>query len=366
MIQSLLGEFRFKLQRYVDSAGVTSDFFSEKGFFQANLRSSLLNEYLERGILVYSYRELSKHIGKVFGIQLSPSGIDNCILQAGEETSKSLQSSIALSQQNSMPPIVKAAEMDLYAETAQEAHLFYDGIGVKRQAAVRSDNPDKAAYQKYKSNKNKPKKVNSDIAVLQVGDEIQYALGGLDSQGEQLYSTMECVQYLLKKTYENNPKPLRLVAITDGASNIRTNLTEYIDTDICIILDWYHLEKKVYSLNSMFSVGNSKDKKKHAQSILAWLWEGNVPQALSYMGKLGIKNQEKYQELTDYLQRHQHEIVNYKKRKEVGGVIGSGRGEKANDTIIAKRQKNAALAWSDVGSNALGIMAMKHLNKTNK
>lgn len=83
------------------------------------------------------------------------------------------------------------------------------------------------------------------------------------------------------------------------------------------------------------------------------------------MEKLSIRNQEKYQEFVDYLQRHEGEIINYEKRKEVGGVIGACRREKANDTIIAQRQKNGARAWFYMGSTALATIVAKYINQSN-
>lgn len=44
-------------------------------------------------------------------------------------------------------------------------------------------------------------------------------------------------------------------------------------------------------------------------------------------------------------------------------TIGSGRGEKANDVIVAKRQKKKGRSWSKKGSRALAILKVEQLNK---
>jgi hypothetical protein len=43
-------------------------------------------------------------------------------------------------------------------------------------------------------------------------------------------------------------------------------------------------------------------------------------------------------------------------------VIGSGRVEKACDSVIGKRQKHKAMSWSKIGSRSLAILKAVELN----
>ena len=48
--------------------------------------------------------------------------------------------------------------------------------------------------------------------------------------------------------------------------------------------------------------------------------------------------------------------------KIVNKVVGSGRVEKACDSVIGKRQKHKAMSWSIVGSRSLAILKVVELN----
>ncbi len=78
------------------------------------------------------------------------------------------------------------------------------------------------------------------------------------------------------------------------------------------------------------------------------------------MATINVKNKEVLEQLITYLEKHKAEIIDYDKRKKAGKTLGSGRGEKANDQLIGRRQKDKAIAWSDNGSKALAIIATKY------
>ena len=92
------------------------------------------------------------------------------------------------------------------------------------------------------------------------------------------------------------------------------------------------------------------------------LWVGNTAKALDKLRNYQVKNVEKQQELIGYLEKNIPYIIDYKRRKEIGKSIGSGRMEKAGDLIIAKRQKEKAMSWSEKGSNALAVITAMYKN----
>ncbi len=62
------------------------------------------------------------------------------------------------------------------------------------------------------------------------------------------------------------------------------------------------------------------------------------------------KNQAKLDELRGYLQARQAWIPNYRQRRIECKYIGNAHVEKANDLIVARRQKNRCMQWSEAMS----------------
>jgi hypothetical protein len=56
------------------------------------------------------------------------------------------------------------------------------------------------------------------------------------------------------KEYGSETTPLDLVAITDGAKVIRQRLVTVFDPAVVVLLDWYHLCKKLRGLMSMIAI----------------------------------------------------------------------------------------------------------------
>ena len=135
----------------------------------------------------------------------------------------------------------------------------------------------------------------------------------------------------LKAYYHHDNHPLPIVAITDGATNIRRRLNQLNPQGITIILDWYHLGKKVREFLSMIA-RNKSEKTDHSKFLFFHLWRGNIEEVLTYLTtKIKARNPEKLNELITYFTKHQSEIINYARRSQAGKTIGSGRMEKGVD-----------------------------------
>ena len=107
---------------------------------------------------------------------------------------------------------------------------------------------------------------------------------------------------------------------------------------------------------------NKLQKEEAAKTIVGLLWVAKTDHAIGYIQTMTVKNTLKQEELIEYLRKHQTEIINYKKRKEVEKTIGSGRAEKGVDMIVAYRQKNKPIAWSEKGNYALSTLRAEALN----
>ncbi len=156
-----------------------------------------------------------------------------------------------------------------------------------------------------------------------------------------------------------------LLLIADGARWIRNFFGEYCLhlPNAQILLDWYHLRHKLSSFASMICQG--KEAKTHFLSTLGgYLWRGNAPSALEFLRayRPETKSDAKLDELIDYLQVRQNAIPNYQERRKHRLYIGSALVEKANDLIVARRQKNKGMHWSLESSNALAALKTLMLN----
>jgi hypothetical protein len=109
---------------------------------------------------------------------------------------------------------------------------------------------------------------------------------------------------------------------------------------------------------------NTREKESHCRALLAWLWQGNVDEALTYLRtSVSARHQKKHDELITYLTKHKTEIINYQARQEAGKPIGSGRMAKGVEQVIGRRQKDKGMRWSVGGGNALGILKIHELNE---
>lgn len=109
---------------------------------------------------------------------------------------------------------------------------------------------------------------------------------------------------------------------------------------------------------------NKDEKMTYIDDLKALLWVGEFTQAISYIDNLPhVSNITKQKELRDYLEKHQKEIINYDLRQKANKTIGSGRAEKANDLVMAHRQKKKGMAWSRAGSSALAIIKVHRINR---
>ncbi len=89
----------------------------------------------------------------------------------------------------------------------------------------------------------------------------------------------------------------------------------------------------------------------------------SVAEAIIYLNNMDkVKNEAKHKELRDYLEKHQKEIINYDLRQSANKTISSVRGKKANDLVVAHRQKKKDMASSRVGSSALAMIKTNRIN----
>ena len=230
-------------------------------------------------------------------------------------------------------------------------NISSDEVGVKRQTESRPREEEKA----------QPKRVENTVIHVEMANETgdskvasssSYILNSSSVSGAfRVLFGFLCINGLLDRT---------LVFFADGARNLNTTIAAMFDfANIKIILDWYHLRKKMEETLSL--ICNNRDyRNEMLQKIMPVLWRGNVDGAVVLLKSLDmamVKNQGSLNYLIGYLERIRANIPNYMLRAELGLRNSSNRGEKANDLIVSNRQKHNGMSWSDTGSNTLASVS---------
>lgn len=157
-----------------------------------------------------------------------------------------------------------------------------------------------------------------------------------------------------------------LVFFTDGASDIRRNIEDlFTFHPYTIILDWYHLKKRCQEYLSMSIKGGKEKRNALLQKVLRILWVGNVPQAVHYLNSLGpdqLRPINRINDLCGFLEKHRSHIPCYALRHQLGLRNSSNLVEKANDLLVAQRQKHNGMSWSVPGSTALAHLKALFIN----
>lgn len=341
LIKGIEGRVKFRLERYKTGF----DFFALSSQFLDGLESSGLKKWIKLELPHKSYRGVCESLEMLSGeILYSANHISEKAKIYAIQVSKA-----TIKEYGNMQLSIPFADssVGIYDSTSKEILVFDDAIGVKRQKEKRE-----------KSYKKALKTVQTDVI------EVENPTGGFDyiTAGYGVDDWDIETALLCYMCFKYGQQKLPIVAIIDGARTIRNRLWRVFGGQVIIILDWYHLNKKVRELMTMIS-WNKQEKQEHLKNIMPLLWEGKTEECLQYLRAIKPRNQIKLDELLEYLIKHKKEIINYKKRKEAGKTIGSGRAEKGVDLIVAQRQKNRPIAWSEDGSHALAVLRADDYNK---
>ena len=349
-IYGLHGKFKVKNQRYILEDGSSTSYLALNSKLSNGVYTNKLGAFIEEWCQELSYEKLSILLAQITSTEvLSPSGVKSYLERKAEEISKEWLSNT----QTSIKTISVIPDIAIYKQESKEVILMMDDVGVKAQKP----------HKKVERMADDAKRLDTTVVLVQdAKQEYHYATKGINKEGETIYGIEKAI---VDKVclYHDVEKALPIVAITDGARSIRLTLQAVFGLGVCIILDWYHLQLKVKNLMSMIAT-NKNDKKLYINDLKLFLWTGNVPEALIYLDNMSrVKNIEKKQELHDYLEKHQTEIIDYGLRQAAKKTIGSGRVEKANDLVVAHRQKKKGMAWSPTGSASLAIIKINRINK---
>ena len=268
----------------------------------------------------------------------------NAKLYANEETVKSAIERINSTRVSSDEQI--KSEPFQIEDSQETIYISIDDIGVKHQKEHRSEGTErKGVY------------VWNTVAHIETNNS-SYTVTGVGMRKVFLY----VLAYLLQ---HNLLAGKSLVFFTDGARDIFANIAELFSfRSYTVILDWYHLKKRCQEYLSM-SVKGKEKRNVILQKLLRILWVGNVDEALAYLQNLDgtmLRPTNRIEDLCQYIEKHRNHIPTYALRAELGLRNSSNRVEKANDLVVAQRQKHNGMSWSTSGSGALAQITALIIN----
>jgi hypothetical protein len=363
-VKTLHGQFEFELQKYLQDGSSVSYFELTQ-----QMANGYVSDRLQEMSCYYSnrmsYQEVAELVERVSGAALlSDQSIWQMVNRKAVAVSEQVEESVKvrLNGERRLPNV--NAEVNLYDASIDEVLMFEDGIQVREQKSKRvRRGQQETEFKGEKIEVATRARVNTDVFLLeQASGKFAYLSAMIDDMGSESVSLAQVVQARLIEEYGTWKTLLNVVVIGDGASNIRKRLLEIFGMAVTVILDWYHLCKKVREFMSMIA-RNKAEKALHLKALLSKLWQGQVSWAVEYLqNQVQPKNAQKLADLVGYLQKHRSEIIDYERRQKAGKTIGSGRVEKAVDQVIGHRQKQKGSSWRAQGSKSLDILKILELN----
>jgi hypothetical protein len=232
-----------------------------------------------------------------------------------------------------------------------KANISLDEVCCKKQKA--------AGRKKGSPPKEKKERITNTVAPIQSGAGETYTLNSATAT----HMMILVVAFLVHNGLMSRAGPV--VFFTDGARDVRGAIEHLFGVlPFKIILDWDHLEKKCHELLSMAIMGK-QIKEQLLPELLAWLGLGKVERAVQLLREARpetIKNRKELDNLINYFERNRSCIPCYALRKKLGLRLSSNPVEKANDVVVASRQKHNGMSWSADGSISLATLTTVRRN----
>ena len=335
------------MRRYETSRGVENWLKIVDKELSRHYESEYLQEFSLRYCTVLSYEKVSGLVSERCGTsRLSDQRLSQMVKEKAEQIKveqKNLMKEKAATQTE-----IKAVAVDLYDRSGREIIWLEDGICVSEQKAKRDGQA-----------KRGKERVTTDMAMMQKRDGSFKTLIAGNGVEKECYYKAEILA-----EYGEEASELPIVAISDGARSIKSGVKRLFGEEVSHLLDWYHVEAKVYQLMTQIAP-NKQVKAEVQEQMINELWRGKSEAAIQILEPVKGRNQIKQAELKGYLEKNKASIIDYEKRRETGKIIGSGRMEKENDVIIAHRQKRKGMSWSKTGSLSLAMVTAHFNQRTN-
>lgn len=235
-----------------------------------------------------------------------------------------------------------------YEDPQHAVNISADDVSVKKQEETRQNTP-KPGKREF---------VHNSVIHVSKGDQ-SYTLNSS--------SIKSVLCFLIAFLFHNKLLGNRLQFFTDGHKTLNQTILKHFKwfKNIGIILDWYHLTKKVKEQLSLGMKGRVV-RNQLLKRVLPLLWYGLTDKAIDLLRETDshdIKNQAAMNKLIQYLLRNKPYIPCYVVRKKLGLCNSSSIGEKMNDLLVSKRQKHNGMSWSKDGSVALATVTALKVNQ---
>ena len=346
---------RYRSSRYNE---LVLDYSTDTSYRKIEGRINRIRQQ-EEGSKTTTIRNVTEREGQAMNFQMKKQAWDaleqNGFTIDGEKEEETPMQSLDTGHMDEAAVMGAAEELGLagrinmgeYEDPEQTVNISVDDVGVKRQVSTRPDADEKGG-RKY---------VYQTIVHVarQTGS---YILNGHNQRD----ALIMLLGFLLSNglLWTNS-----LVFYMDGDTTLLGSIKKVFGfLPIKIILDWYHLDKKLKERLSMGMAGY-KLRNKFLEQLRPLLWMGDVGAAVSLLRSLPekqVKSPEHIQKLIEYLCRNQPYIPCYALRAKLGLCNSSNRGEKANDLAVADRQKHNGMSWSKDGSVALASICAASQN----
>jgi hypothetical protein len=286
----LHGKFTFQLQRYKHQ-GTDVNYFHLTAQFPSGYISERLQEFTAYYSNRLSYAEVEDLIIRTTGHKLvSDQTCREIVINKATAISQHLvttaESTLKAAKEH---PLLVNQNVEIYNSESQEILLFDDGIQVKgqkpkREKAYKTSTDKEPQNQSYTKNPS----VNTDVVILQTASgSFEYITAPLPLHEQAPINLALFVKAKIIQEYGREvSSPLNIVAITDGAKVIRQRLLNIFATTTVIILDWYHLGKKLRELMSMIA-RDKPEKSDHLKFLFSRFWRGKTPEAIDYLRASG-------------------------------------------------------------------------------
>jgi hypothetical protein len=272
-IKTLHGRIRFKVQRFIDNTQPTEkeqSYFDLTRQFQDIYVTPRLQELSAYYSTLLSYKEVENLIIRVTGDkQISDQKAWQIVNDKAVEISQSWQNEVEKTLNNKELSFPKIQDkIDIYDSESREVIVLEDAIQVRGQKENRvhkqKDKQEKPIDSVEKPpqliEEEKSPPVLTNIAMLQKkNQEFEFIVAPIDEKGQEIISLPDMLKARVTQEYGSESEPVPIVAITDGAQVIRRHLYAVFGVMLVIILDWYHLGKKVRELMSM--IARNKEEK---------------------------------------------------------------------------------------------------------
>jgi hypothetical protein len=263
-----------------------------------------------------------------------------------------------------------------YEQHHDTVNIAVDDVGVKEQKAERVHQERRSATDRVAATEavvepvagNEP--LDHPAPTTNKRPTVHNTVAQIERPGQRFTltgaSVGQVLRFVLAFLLTNGLLAQRLRFFTDGQRSLQGAILTFFSWHpiASVILDWFHLVKKVKEQLSLACRGR-EIRNRHLQVLLGLLWFGLLDRAQDYLRSIAaseLKDTASIERLIGYLERNRSHIPCYALRRQLGLPNSSNPVERANHLVTSNRQKHHGMSWSKEGSYALTALSAVVLN----